>query len=88
MIYFRNRVPAKELSDVNIPICVECGIIEINLRKKKWIMSGIYRPPSQSESKFFEKLGKILDTYTMRSDNFVVMVISMQRKVPIMYLSS
>ena len=58
MIYIRNRVPAKVLSDVDIPIGNECGIIEINLRKKKWIMLGIYRPPSQSESEFFGKLAR------------------------------
>ena len=55
----KRRVAAKELSDVDISIGIECGIIEINLRRKKWIMLGIYRPPSQIESEFFEKLGKI-----------------------------
>ena len=42
MIYFRDRVPAKELSDVDIPKSIECGIIEINEYKKNWI----YHPPS------------------------------------------
>ena len=72
MIYIRNRVPAKELSDVDIPIGIKCGIIEINLHKKKWIMLGVYHPSSQSESEFFENLGKILDTHTMKSDNFIL----------------
>ena len=35
-------------------------------------MLGIYRPPSQNESAFFEKLGRILDTHTIKSDNFIV----------------
>ena len=72
MIYIRNRVPAKQLSDADIPSGIECGIIEINLRKKKWIMLGTYRRPPQNKSEFFEKLGKILDTHTMKSDNFIV----------------
>ena len=53
MIYIRDRVPAKELSDVEIPSGIECGTVEINVHKKKWIMLGIYRPPSQNERKFF-----------------------------------
>ena len=31
----KGRVAAKELSDVDISIGIECGIIEINLRRKK-----------------------------------------------------
>ena len=86
MIYIRDRVPAKELSDVNIPNGIECGIVEINVHKKKWIMLGIYRPPSQKEKEFFDEFGKVLDTCAVKSDNFIVMVISIQRKIPILCL--
>ena len=58
MIYIRDRVPAKELSEVDIPNGIECGIVEINVHKKKWIMLGIYSPPSQNEKEFFGELGQ------------------------------
>ena len=43
-------MPAKELSDLDIPNGIEFSTIEINVRKKIWIMVGIYRPSSQDES--------------------------------------
>ena len=35
-------------------------------------MLAIYHPPSQSKSEYLEKLGKILDTHTMKPDKFTV----------------
>ena len=35
--------------------------IEVNLRKCKWLLSGIYHPPSQSDQYFFGKLVIALD---------------------------
>ena len=72
MIYIRDRVPAKALSDVGVPNGIECGIIEINVHKKKWILLGIYRPPSQNQKEFFDKLCMVLNTCTLKSDNFIV----------------
>ena len=64
--------PSVILSAVDMSNGIECGIIEINMRKKKWILLGIYRPLSQSEIKWFDTLGKVLDTLTLNSGNFVV----------------
>ena len=50
----------------------KCGIVEINVHKKKWIMLRICRPPSQNEREFFDELGKVLDTYSVKSNNFVM----------------
>ena len=72
MIYVRDKVPAKELSDIGIPLSIECGIVEINVHKKKWIMLGIYRTPSQNEREFFDELGKVVDMYAIRSDNLII----------------
>ena len=73
MIYIRDKVPAQELSDIDIPLSIECGIVEINVHKKKWIMLGIYRPPSQNEREFFGEHGKVLDMCTTTSDNLIIM---------------
>ena len=35
--------------------------IELNFRKCKWLLSGIYHPPSQSDQYFFDKLDNTLD---------------------------
>ena len=35
--------------------------IELNFRKCKWLLSGNYHPPSQSDQYFFDKLDNTLD---------------------------
>ena len=72
MIFFRDKAPAKEVSNIDIPLSIQCGIIEIKVCKKKWIMLGIYRPSSQNERELFGELGKVLDICTMRSDNLII----------------
>ena len=49
------------------------GIIEVNLHKKKWILFGIYRPPSQNVSYFLDELGKAIDHYSSHCENFVAL---------------
>ena len=36
----------------------------MNFRKCKWLLSGIYHPPSQSDQYFFDKLDNTLDVYS------------------------
>ena len=72
MIYVREGVPAKLKTDFKLPSNIECGIIEINLSKKKWLLLGIYRPPAQQEEYFFNEIGKALDNYSTTNENFIL----------------
>ena len=72
LIYVREGVPAKLKTDFTLPSNIECGIIEINLNKKKWLLLGIYRPPSQQEEYFFNEIGKALDNYSTANENFIL----------------
>ena len=38
--------------------------IEINFRNCKWLLCGLYHPPSQSDQYFFDNLDKALDVYS------------------------
>ena len=49
LIYVRERAPVKELTKYGTPNDIECGMIEINLKKQKWLLVAIYRPPSQPQ---------------------------------------
>ncbi len=69
LIYVREGVPFKELSVYKPPNDIECGIIEISLKKQKWVLFSIYRPPSQSEKYFFEEIGKGLDFYSSKYES-------------------
>ena len=47
LIYIKEGVPAKEVSLRNSTAKdVEAKAVEINLHKIKWLLIGIYRPPS------------------------------------------
>ena len=38
--------------------------IELNFRKSKWLLGGMYHPPSQSDQYFFTTLDKVLYVYS------------------------
>ena len=72
LIYIREGVLAKQLKDYTTTGDAEYGIVEGNLHKKKWILFGIYRPPSQNASYFLDELGKAIDHYSSHCGNFIV----------------
>ena len=41
-------ISSKQLAKGRLPDDIESILIEINLRKTKWLIFGTYRPPSQS----------------------------------------
>ena len=73
LIYVREGVPFKESSVYKPPNDIECGIIEISLKKQKWLLFGIYRPPSQPENYFFEEIGKGLDFHSSKYESICLM---------------
>ena len=72
-ICVREGIPVKKLTDYKTPDDIECGILEINMHKKKWILFGIYRPPSQNVNYFFDEMGKAVDHYGNRYENFITL---------------
>ena len=44
---------------------------EINLRKKKWVLFSVYRPPNQSQDYLLENFGRALDHYSENYENFM-----------------
>ena len=72
LIYVRESIPSRLLNLHSFPNDIEGLIVEINLRKTKWLLCGTYHPPSQNDKYFFDHLGKALDTYSDRYDNFLL----------------
>ena len=73
LVYVKHGVPAKELKEYQLPDDIECGFVEINIKKKKWLLANIYRPPSQGERYFFRELGKALDHFSTKFEDFILM---------------
>ena len=56
MIYIRDDFPSRLLSKHVFPNDIEGLYIELNFRKRKWLLLGTYHPPSQSDQYYFNNL--------------------------------
>ena len=50
LIYVREDIPNKPLTDHKLPHDIEGIFVESSLRKDKWLLFGSYHPPSQQMS--------------------------------------
>ena len=71
--YFREDIPCRELKDYNIPGDIEGTFIEINLRKKKWLLFFGYNPNKGNISNFLQNVMCTLDKYLKTYDNILIM---------------
>ena len=70
MFYVREDIPSKLLSNENQPI--EGFYIEINLRKKKWLLCGSYNPHRNNIGNHLDSLSKNLALYSSTFDNYII----------------
>ena len=52
---------------------IESVCLELNLRKRKWLVIGIYKPPSYSEDTFIKSLFYCLTNAAKEFDNIVLL---------------
>ena len=71
LLYIREDIPAKLLLVENMP--TECFFVEINLRKKKWLLCCSYNPHRNGIKHHLEVLGRDLDLYSSRYENIIVL---------------
>ena len=60
-MYVNENIPSCNLKGHTIPDDVEIMCVEINLKKQKWILMGIYRPPNMNEMYFLDHLSRTID---------------------------
>ena len=63
IVYVRDDIPSKQLTKHKRLDGIEGVLIEVNLRKIKWLIFGTYRPPSQSVEYSFKHAVHALDDY-------------------------
>ena len=61
--YVREDIPSKLLSKHCFKDDIDGLFVEINFRRSKWLLGGIYHLPSQPDQYFFDSLDKALDVY-------------------------
>ena len=71
LVYVRSDIPSHRLHSFKISDGIEYISFEINLRKKKWVLFSVYRPPTQSQDYLIENLGRALDHYSENYENFM-----------------
>ena len=64
ILYVREDITSKILTKHKFPGDIEALFDETNFRKCKWLLCGLYLPPSQSDQYFFDCLDKALDVYS------------------------
>ena len=72
LIYVRSDIPCKQLEKHEFSENIEGIIIEVNLRKSKWLLVGTYHPPSQNDSFYFENIERALNVYSQTYDKFLL----------------
>ena len=73
LLYVNENIPSRTLNTHIIPDDIEILCVEINLKRQKWIVLGIYRPPSMNEAYFYNNLSRVIDYYSKNYDIIVIM---------------
>ena len=71
LVYIRDDIPSKLLNKQNLS--VEGLFIEINLRRKKWLLCCTYNPHKNLISNHLTEISKALDIYSSGYDNVMIM---------------
>ena len=72
MLFVREDIPSKLLPNINPSCNIENIFVEINLRSKKWLISGSYNPNVSHIQNHTVNLSKNLDFYSSKYENFIV----------------
>ena len=72
LIHVREDIPTKLLFSCLLPDDIDGMLIELNFRKSKWLLGGMYHPPSQKDDYFFKCIWRPLDVYNDIYDKFLL----------------
>ena len=73
LLFIREDLPSRELTEYKIPDKTECVFVEINIRKKKWLLCCSYNPHKKNISNHMHHLNKDLDVYLKNYDNLLIL---------------
>ena len=70
-VYVKENIAAKQLS-LHTNVENEAIYLEINIRLRKWLVVGLYKPPNQNNSLFLEGMSKNLSIYLDSYENITI----------------
>ena len=71
-LYINEDIPSKQIH-TKLLEGLESICIEMNLRKRKWLVIGIYKPPQSCSKMFIEKLSNQLNDLHTSYDNILLL---------------
>ena len=71
-IYVKETIAAKQLN-LHLDIDNEAIFLEINIRSRKWLIVGLYKPPIQNNSLFLESMSKNISQYLGSYENITLL---------------
>ena len=73
MLYVREDIPSKPLSNNDIDSEIENIFVEINLRSKKWLICGTYNPKTSYIKNHLQLLSQSLNQHFSKYDNIITL---------------
>ena len=73
LLYIRQDIPSRLLTEYKPPENVECLFVETDIRKKKWLPCCSYNPHKNIISNHLRHLNKGLDVYLKHYDNLLIL---------------
>ena len=61
LVYVRDNLISRKIPDVDVPNDIQVIPFEINVRKRKWLLLPICKPPQQNQAYFIEQISQLLD---------------------------
>ena len=71
--FVREDIPTKLLQDYKFPNEIEVFLIEVNLRKSKWLLCCAYNPHKNSIEKHLFEIGLSIDFFSNKYENFIIL---------------
>ena len=72
IVYIKEDIPCRQIS-LHYDLKIELIIIEINLKKRKWVLLCIYNPHKEMIRNFLSSLCSILDELTVKYENIIIL---------------
>ena len=66
------RVPVRDIKTYKFPSEIEIIILKLIIKKVRWLLLNLYRPPNQCSKFFFNELEKGHDFYRSKYEKFIL----------------
>ena len=74
MLYLNDKISCKFLNNNPIVANAEIICIEFHQLKRKWLLLGCYKPPTQSDLEFIASRGGSRTAATCKMERFLIIV--------------